>query len=439
MKSNKRKLATLVTGILLCTLITGTFWLQKSTNSKQKSKQTTQFVVKNKPLPKQQFGLTIDSFILIQEKVQRNQFLSNILSSYQIDPVTIAKLAEKSKPIFNVKKITAGNPYTVLAYKNNPKEAAFFIYQPNPIDYVVYDLRDTLHVYKEKKDVVTKVETVACKINSSLYDVLQSNGADPLLSIQLANLYSWAIDFYTVTEDDWFKLQYERQYVDGKPVDAGHILSAIFSHKGKEFSAFYFQADSTSKGEYYDETGNSVRRAFLKAPLKFSRITSRFSKRRFHPVQGIWKAHLGTDYAAPKGTPIIATGSGVVIASAYTQFNGNYVKIKHNGTYITQYLHMSKRAVKNGQHVQQGQVIGYVGSTGLATGPHVCYRFWKDGQQIDALKQRFRESIPLSEEHVAIFKRQLAEQQKILSELPLANSEVMASAAEVPPKDRAAL
>src|SRR5690606_19017721 len=185
--------------------------------------------------------------------------------------------------------------------------------------------------------------------------------------------------------------------------------------------------------------GNSVRRAFLKAPLKFSRITSRYTKRRLHPVQKIWKAHLGTDYAAPRGTPIIATGNGVVTESAFSKFNGNYVKIKHNGTYTTQYLHMSKRAVRSGQRVQQGQVIGYVGSTGLATGPHVCYRFWKNGKQVDALKQNFRETTPLPSKFLSAFKAVVAREQEVLASLNVVAGDALASSTELTDREEKAL
>lgn len=290
-----------------------------------------------------------------------------------------------------------------------------------------------------KKNVTVKLETVASDISHSLYDALQQKGADPLLAIKLAEIYGWAVDFYAIGGDDWFKIQYERQYVDEKPVDAGHIVSAVFSHKGKELSAFYFQTDSAAKGEYYDEEGNSVRRAFLKAPLKFSRITSRYTKRRLHPVQKIWKAHLGTDYAAPRGTPIIATGNGIVVESAFSKFNGNYVKVKHNATYTTQYLHMSKRAVRSGQRVQQGQVIGYVGSTGLATGPHVCYRFWKNGKQVDALKQNFRETTPLPLKFLSAFKAVVAREQEVLASLNIGTGDALASVSESNDSEKNAL
>jgi len=412
--------------MLFIVLIGGIVFLSgfeiEATGNKINKVSSEQLKAKPPLLPKL-FNLSVDSFNVYQNKIERNQFLSNILEKYQVDAVTIASLVEKSRKVFNARKIAAGNPYTILTYKSAPQKAAYFIYQPNAIDYIVYDLRDTMNVYAGKKEVVTKVETLASNINNSLYDALQRNGGDPLLAMQLASIYGWAIDFYNISEDDWFKIQYERQYVEDKPVGPGTIKAAVFSHKGKELSAFYFQSDSLSKGEYYDENGNSVKRTFLKAPLKFSRITSKYTRRRLHPVQKIWKAHLGTDYAAPRGTPIIATGNGVVLDSKFSKFNGNYVKIKHNGTYTTQYLHMSKRAVRQGQRVQQGQVIGYVGSTGLATGPHVCYRFWKDGKQVDALKQNFRETVPLEKQYLAIFKKSVQQQQQILASLNVLNEQ----------------
>jgi len=421
MKFNKK--TSLLLLILLLVLGCGIiFFSGFDLNKPQKKQATITVAAPPAPLPKQ-FELAVDSFDVQYHTIKRNEFLSNILGSYGVSAPAISKLVQKSMPIFNVRKITTGNSYAIFTYKNNANKAAYFIYQPNPVDFIVYDLRDTLNVYAGKKDVTTKLETVASTINSSLYDALQSNNANPLLAMQLAEIYGWAVDFYRIDSDDWFKIEYERQYVEDKPVNEGRIVSAIFSHKGKELSAFYFQADSASKGGYYDEDGNSVKRAFLKAPLKFSRITSRYTKSRLHPVQKVWKAHLGTDYAAPTGTPIIATGSGTVIASAFTKFNGNYVKIKHNGTYTTQYLHMSRRAVRTGQNVQQGQVIGYVGSTGLATGPHVCYRFWKNGTQVDALKQNFHETTPLPKEYITAFKQIVNQKQKIFASLTIMNNE----------------
>ncbi|PPK99060.1 M23 family metallopeptidase [Parapedobacter indicus] len=359
------------------------------------------------------YGLPIAGFNIETNAVKRNEFLSDILQRYQVDLQSISILANKSKAIFDVRKIGAGHDYTVFA--DNAGKAAYFIYQPNPIDYVVYDLRDSISIYKRQKEVDTKIESVSGTIQSSLYETLEANGASPDLAVQLAEIYGWAVNFYRINRNDWFKLVYERKYVDGKPIGPGRIRSAVFGHDGKEYQAFYFEPKDGQPGAYYDENGKSLRRTFLKAPLKYSRISSRFTMRRFHPVQRRWKAHLGTDFAAPHGTPIVATAAGVIIDSRYSGGNGNYVKIKHDNVYTTQYLHMSKRAVKKGQRVSQGQVIGYVGSTGLATGPHVCYRFWKNGRQVDALAQVFPPSEPIKREYQIAFERTLNEGQQRLA------------------------
>lgn len=359
------------------------------------------------------YGLAIEGFDIETETVKRNEFLSDILQRYHVDLVRISSVAEKAKGVFDVRKIAAGQKYTV--FKDQSGRAHYFVYQPNPIDYVVYDLRENTSVYKGQKPVETKLETVAGVIQSSLYETLEANGASPDLAVQLAEIYGWAVNFYRINKGDWFKLIYERKYVDGEPVGPGRIESAVFGHNGEEYQAFYFEGVDGERGTYYDENGKSLRRTFLKAPLKYSRISSRYSLRRFHPVQRRWKAHLGTDFAAPHGTPIVATASGVVVASSYGGGNGNYVKIEHDNVYTTQYLHMSKRAVKQGQRVSQGEVIGYVGSTGLATGPHVCYRFWKHGKQVDALAQVFPPSEPISEKYRTAFDRTLKAQQQTLA------------------------
>lgn len=383
-------------------------------NSKDSTKEVVKSNAKNtitEKKPEYLFNLRADTFQVVEHKINKNEFLSTILSRYNISPSRVSELAKISKPVFDVRKMSVGKPYTTFASLDNPSELAFFVYQPNPIDYIVYDLRDSIKVYAEQKEVETKIETIAGTINNSLYQALQESGSNPDIAIPLSEIFGGVVNFYSIQEGDWFKIKYEKKYVDQEVVGQGRIQSAIFSHKGKEFEAHYFQPDDGSDPGYYDENGNSLRRAFLKAPLKYSRISSRFSGRRLHPVQKVWKAHLGTDFAAPHGTPIVSTANGVVVESAFGRGNGNYVKIKHNKTYTTQYLHMSKRAVKKGQRVQQGQVIGYVGSTGLATGPHVCYRFWENGRQVDPLRKNFKSSEPLDSKYKAEFASLVISQQ----------------------------
>lgn len=351
------------------------------------------------------FGLPVDSFTVVNGIIERNQFLAGILGDYGIDNTTALQLAQKARPVFSVRNLAAGKPYTIFCTKDSTQKAQYFVYESNATDYVVYDLRDTMKVYTGKRPVTTKTESISGAINSSLYEALESQHADPDLAIKLANIFAWTIDFYSIQKGDWFKIVYDQQYVKGTPIESGAIRSAEFSSRGEVYKAYYFEEDSATGGEFFNEEGKSLRKAFLKTPLKFSRITSHYSPHRFHPVQKIWKAHLGTDYGAPTGTPIHTTGSGVIIESRYTRFNGNYVKIKHNSTYTTQYLHMSRRAVRPGQHVVQGQVVGYVGMTGLATGPHVCYRFWINGKQVDPLKQKFPPATPVAEKSMPEFRQ----------------------------------
>lgn len=411
--------------VLLALVLIGTSFLYFSStafNARPTLSPSESIDTKDIPEPKEskiKFDITVDLFDYEEDVVRRNEFLSTILSRYDVDPQTISTIVTKSKPIFDVRKMSVGKPYTAYIEKDKSSALAYFVYQPNAIDYIVYDLRDSVHVYAGKKDVRLEEETIAGNIESSLYLALQESGSDPDIAIPLSNIFGGVVDFYSIQKGDWFKIRYERQYVDDTAVGLGRIKSAVFSHKGKNFEAYYFQSDDSSEGEYYDENGESLRRAFLKAPLKYSRISSRYSARRLHPVQKVWKAHLGTDYAAPHGTPIIATADGVVTESQFSGGNGNYVKIKHDRTYSTQYLHMSRRAVKRGQRVRQGQVIGYVGSTGLATGPHVCYRFWENGKQVDALRKNFQAATPLETKFKPAFEQIVRSHQLELANVSL--------------------
>ena len=361
------------------------------------------------------FGLALDSFNVSESIIQKNEYLTSILQLYNVDSNTIKNLQSKSKYVYDVRKMKAGAQYTVFSTKDTVNKVCYFVYQPNAIDYVLYDLTDSVKVLTGKRQVTARLETASGIINGSLYETFQKSGTDPALAMKLADLYAYTVDFYSIHDGDYFKVLYEQRYIKDEPVETGAIQSAVFSHNGEKFYAFYYKPDSTDAGDYYDEKGKSLRTLFLKAPLKFSHITSGYSLRRFHPVQKRWKTHLGTDYAAPEGTPIISTGDGVVIESEYNNNNGNFVKIKHDDTYTTQYLHMTKQAVRAGQSVRQGQVIGYVGSTGLATGPHVCYRFWKSGKQVNPLQQTFPPSIPLPDSVMTRFGDYVLKQQQQLN------------------------
>ena len=236
------------------------------------------------------------------------------------------------------------------------------------------------------------------EIHSSLSESAEDLGISPKVSVKLSEIYAWTIDFFKIQKGDSYKVYYENNYIDGEYIGIGRVLAAEFTHKEQKFYAFYYEQND-SEGEYFDEKGRTLHKAFLKAPLDFYRISSRYSRNRKHPVTGKWKGHFGTDYAAPKGTPIMTTANGTIHLASYSKGNGNFVKVKHNSTYTTQYLHMSKikPGIRKGVYVKQGETIGYVGSTGLATGPHVCYRFWKNGRQVDPYLEQLPPGDPIKD------------------------------------------
>ena len=342
--------------------------------------------------PEMVYHFPKDSFHIVSDNIKKNEVLSTILYRHHIDWPEIDAVVKECDGNFNINRIQVGRPYTVLCAPDSTEKAQYFIYEVNAADYVVLELDDP-KVYFAEKEQETRMETAEGTINSSLFLTMTENNLSPALAMEMADIYAWTIDFYRLQKGDRFKVYYEKKYVEDEFIGIGKIHACMFQHNDEELLAYRFEHEG--KTDFYDQEGKSLRKAFLKSPLKFGRISSRYTKRRFHPVQKRWKAHKGTDYAAPTGTPILSTGDGTVIASAYTKYNGNYVKIRHNSTYTTQYLHMSKRLVKKGQKVKQGEVIGKVGATGLATGPHVCYRFWKNGSQVNHLREKFPAAKPL--------------------------------------------
>lgn len=354
------------------------------------------------PIAKKMFGLPVDSFEVEKKIVKDGESFGNILLAYGVDYPVIHQIATDFKDVFDVRQLRTGKPYSIFSEEEDSSNVAkYMVYEASPVSYYVFDLHDTVNVYQGKKKVTIRQKEIGGFIESSLYESLRGKGGSPGLAMELSDVYAWSIDFFHLRKGDYFKLIYEEKYIDDTvQVGIGRILAADFNHGKRSFFSFYFEKDDSYR-DYFDEKGNTLRRAFLKAPLNFFRISSRYSKRRFHPVLKRNKAHLGTDYAAPRGTPIMTTADGEVIAASYTKGNGYYVKIKHNSTYTTQYLHMTKfaKGIKKGAIVKQGETIGFVGSTGLATGPHVCYRFWKNGKQVDPYKQDLPEAEPIKKEY----------------------------------------
>ncbi|GLB50759.1 M23 family metallopeptidase [Neptunitalea lumnitzerae] len=372
--------------------------------------------------PVVEFGYDLNDFVVIKDTIKSGDSFGELLARNHISYPRVYEIANKARDTFDIRKLQIGKPYTILCSKDSLQAAQCFIYQPNSIDYVVLDFTDSIITYKDRKPVkfVEKKVSGVITENSSLSQTMLEAGMGYDVAERMARVFDYTIDFFTLQEGDKFKLIYDEKFIDDTIyAGSGRIKGALFEHRGKEFYAFDFVTDKKKGARgYYDEDANEMKRFFLKAPLDIFRITSRYSPRRFHPVQKRWKAHKGTDYAAPTGTPIRVTASGTVIKSSYTAGNGNYVKVKHNNTYTTQYLHMSKRLVKPGQYVQQGDIIGLVGSTGLATGPHVCYRFWKNGKQVDPLREVLPPSDPLDENLKEEFFKAIKPLKKRLDAIP---------------------
>ena len=359
---------------------------------------TAEKVVKRAP-KKSEFGFVYSDFNVVHDTVEKGDTFGTLLEEQNIGNRQVYDIIAKVKDSFDVRTIRIKKPFTMLRSKNKKNDLQVFIYQPDNLSYYVVDFRDTaVVVYKKIKPITIKRRSIGGVLKESLSETLGNARIEGALASKITKIYAYSIDFMKLKKGDRFALIFTERFINDTVYDGVEELEAsFFEYKGKIIYAFPFVQNATSgKVDYYDEQGKTLKNFFLKSPIKFSRISSRFSTSRFHPVQHRWKAHKGTDYAAPRGTPITATAGGVVEQSGFTAGNGNFVKVKHNGTFSTQYLHMSKILVRRGQRVSQGQVIGLVGSTGLATGPHVCYRFWKNGVQVDALRLKLPTGEPMT-------------------------------------------
>ncbi|MEM9686091.1 MAG: peptidoglycan DD-metalloendopeptidase family protein [Bacteroidota bacterium] len=368
-------------------------------NEEDKTAITHEEKVPEKPVEVIEFGFNLDNYLIKKDTIKAGDTFGAILTRHNIGHRKIYEITEKTKDSFNVRRLRAGNSYAMLFTKDSLQEPQYFIYQPNNIDYVVVNVTDSIHAYTESKPVKIIEREASGIITHSLYKTLHDQGLEDGLVWHMENIYAWTVDFFRLQEGDRFKILYTEKYVDGQPEGIDKIHAAYFEHRGTPIYAFEFKTDSI-KGttDYFDANAKNLRRAFLKAPVKFSRISSRYNLKRRIAYYGYKvRPHRGTDFAANIGTPIMATANGVVTESARRGGNGNYVKIKHNSVYSTQYLHMQKRNVKPGDYVRQGDVIGWVGMTGNTAGPHVCYRFWKNGKEVDPFLQKLPESEPISD------------------------------------------
>ena len=353
-----------------------------------------------KPIIIKEFGYILNDYKVIKDTIRRGETFGEILDRNHIDYPEIYKIAEAAKDTFDIRKLKAGKPYMILAKKDSTEKAQIFIYQLSKVEYLIVDFTDSIQTIFGRKKVKIVTKTASGIIESNLSEAIESQNLEYILALEMADIYAWTIDFHHLQKGDKFKLIYEQKFIDDTiSVGVGNIIAAYFEHKNKPLYAFNFVTDSVKNtNDYYDEDAKTLRRKFLKSPIQFSRVSSRYNLRRRIKYYGYKvRPHKGTDFAANIGTPIVSTASGRVVASRYKGGNGNYVKVKHNATYSTQYLHMKKRAVKVGDYVKQGDIIGYVGMTGSTAGPHVCYRFWKNGRQVDPFRQKLPTADPIKE------------------------------------------
>ena len=355
--------------------------------------------VKEDPI-KYKFGYDQSKYIFEEKKVKRGDTFGDILEDQGIDYPEIFRALEKTKNDVSFTKLQLGKPYTLIFTNDSIRELKAFVYHPTIEGYSFIQLRDSVYGKTLIKPRSYRDLTAAGSIDNSLYLTLEEQNKDPLLTYYLSDIYAWTIDFFRLAKGDKFKVIYTQAFIDDTiPVAITKVKAAYFVHKGIERYAFEYETDSI-KGiiEYLDQDAKNLRRAFLQSPIKFGRISSRYNLRRRIALYGNRiRPHKGTDFAAPVGTPILSTANGTVTEVSYTRANGRYVKVKHNNTYTTQYLHMQKANVKVGQFVEQGDVIGFVGMTGYTSGPHVCYRFWKNGLEVDPFKQKLPEAKPINE------------------------------------------
>lgn len=351
------------------------------------------------------FGYDLRQVTVSQSIIEEDQFLGDLLQAQGVPYSKIIALEQEGRDVFDVRSIRAGKAYSII-HDTCYEDCLAFVYEPSPFYYVTCSFdEEEVCVQRTDRPVTTMVETAAGRIETSLWNAMMDQDLSPAVIDLMEDALASAVDFHHTQVGDEFKLIYEKQYIDNVPVSLGKVLGAYWkNNSGQSYSIYY---DSENYSGYFDEEGRPTKSTFLRSPVKFSRISSRYNLRRFHPIKKQRIPHMGTDYAAPRGTPIRSTADGVITKAAYTRNNGKYVKVKHDKTYQTQYLHMQKfaKGIRPGVKVKQGETIGYVGSTGLATGPHVCYRFWKNGHQVDPLRENFPPSEPMPQEALPDFFR----------------------------------
>jgi murein DD-endopeptidase MepM/ murein hydrolase activator NlpD len=385
MKRKYVKTTLIVLAVLFNMGIAYWYSLPKNRNITSQQLTYTDSVTSETPIDRL-YGLAIDSFTIETNTVKRNQNLGSILEAYPLPDRALTQLMLYCDKIFDVRKIRHGNNYTAFLSKDTVSRLQYLVYEHSPVEYVVFSFTDSVKVALKEREVTTIQNRVSGSITSSLWEAIKENNINPLVAIELNEMYAWTVDFFGLQQGDHFTVVYDELFVDTVSVGIGKVHVASFNHAGKELLAIPFMQDNVVT--FYDADGNSLKRAFLKAPLKAYRISSKFSGSRMHPILKIRRPHYGVDYAAPVGTPVYSVGDGRVIMAGYQKGAGRIIKVRHNGVYTTTYMHLSRFAsgLSNGSYVRQGEVIGYVGSSGLSTGPHLDFRVSMNGNPIDPLK-----------------------------------------------------
>ena len=355
-----------------------------------------------------EFGFPMSEFESEEGQIKRGEFFTNLMTSLGVPQSDIYSLTQASRGVFDLRKIKIGNSYKAFFTKDEDRRLAYLVYEDTKTSFVTFGVHDSIVVKVSEREIESRLKMAAVTINSSLWNDVVRAGYNPLLALRLSDIYAWSIDFFGLRKGDSFVAIYEELYVGDKFVDIGTIHGAYFTHAGREYDAYRFIQDEVA--QYWNEKGENLRKAFLKAPLSFSRISSGFSYARRHPVTRVVRPHTGVDYAAPRGTPVMSIGDGVVIQKSYAGGGGNTVRIKHNSTYTTAYLHLHNYAkgLAVGKRVRQGEVIGYVGSTGLSTGPHLDFRVWKNGKPINPLTMEAPPADPIKKSSAESFKETIS-------------------------------
>ena len=361
--------------------------------------------IKQLSTPVFMYGIPSDSFDLISGHIKRNGLLSEILIKHGVSMQEIDQVLTNSKEVFDVRKIQSGNKYIIFCDRDSIAKARYLVYEHEPTTCYVFSFNDSLNITPFRKKITSEIRYTSGSIETSLWEAMMAGGLHPSLAIKLSEIYAWTVDFFGLQKGDSFKVIYEELFIDGKSLGADRIFGAQFSRSGSVITAIPFIQDG--KETFFDIEGNSLRKAFLKAPLQFSRISSHFSSSRMHPILRIRRPHYGVDYAAPIGTPVQAIGDGRVMSATTENGSGKMVKIQHNSVYATAYLHLSRfgPGISPGVFVKQGDIVGYVGTSGLSTGPHLDFRFYQNGSPVDPLKVDAPPVEPVSADNMERFEK----------------------------------